>query len=59
MSTLKHLLARLLAHKCLRVLVARNHLCVLTPGYDLLNLHWTFLWALSVAQKWALVSLIT
>lgn len=59
MSTHEYFLARLLAFKCLWVLVARNHLCVLTLGYDLLNLHWTFLWAFSVTLKWAPVSQIT
>lgn len=59
MFTVEQLIARLLAYKCLRVLVARNHLCVLTPGYDLLHLHYTFLWASFIAVKWAPVSQIT
>lgn len=58
MSTLELFLARHLAFKCLRVLVARNLLCVLTPGYDLLNLLRTLLWAFLMTHEWTPVSLV-
>lgn len=59
MSTAEQLLARLLTCKCFWVLVTRYHLFVLTLGYDLLNFHWTFLWAFFITNKCASVSLIT
>lgn len=59
MPTEQELLTRFLAFKFIWLLVARNHLFVLTLGYDLLNTHLAFFWAWPVAHKRALVSQIT
>lgn len=59
MSTQAHLLAGLLAYKRLWVLVASNHLFVLTLWYCLINLNCALLWALFMAHKCASVPLIT
>lgn len=56
MPTVQQLLTRFLAFKFIGILVARNHLCVLTLGYDLLNLHLAHFRAGSVALKQTLVS---
>lgn len=56
MPTVQHFLTRFLAFKFIGILVARNHLFVLTLGYDLLNLHMAHFWAGSVAHKRTLVS---
>lgn len=59
MPTVQQLLTRFLACKFIWVLVARNHLHVLTLGYHLLKHHLALFWAFSVAQDWTLVSQTT
>lgn len=59
MSTLERFLARFTACKFLRILVARNHLFVLTLGNRLFNLYWTFLWTGKMAHKTTPVSQFT
>lgn len=59
MTTWEQFLTGLKASERARVLVAWDHLRVLTLRDDLFDAHRAFFWARLMAQTWALVSIVT